>query len=120
MYKDVPLQPGAEFVEDLTAVRNAIDLMLAYKPGQRLFNPQFGCDLEALLFEPMDAALTDFIMHELIVCLTSWDARIKVSIHKSSITPDYDNNSYDLSLVLEITGYVGTFSYERTLRRPLE
>lgn len=42
-------------VEGPLALRQALLLMLATRPGERLGRPEFGCALDRLVFEPNDA-----------------------------------------------------------------
>jgi hypothetical protein len=43
-----------ETVEDDSAVRQAILLLIATRPGERVMRPAYGCDLQRLVFSPND------------------------------------------------------------------
>lgn len=120
MYKDIPLNPSEKFAEDLEAIRGSMEILFAFSPGQRLFNPNFGCDLEAILFELIDEKMTSIILRELTTCITKWDPRIRINHFQSKVTPSYEENRYDLELVFQISGYEGNFTYEGVLNRKYE
>jgi phage baseplate assembly protein W len=66
MYSDLNLYPSPNMTTDLESIKNAIDVCIAFSPKERLNNPQFGCDLEELLFEPLDKRTEFLIRHALL------------------------------------------------------
>jgi len=120
IYSDIPLNPNEKFSEDLESIRGSIEILLAFSPKQRLFNPEFGCEIDSLLFELMDDVIARQILKELVVCFTRWDPRLRINYFKSKITPSYDDNRYDLELVLDIVGFNGEFTYNGVLNRRIE
>ena len=46
---------GIEMVEEHAAVRQSILLLLSTAPGERVMRPDYGCDLQQLVFSPNDA-----------------------------------------------------------------
>jgi len=59
IYSDINLaySPGrSPVVQDEAAVLQALELLFLTKPGERLFRPKVGLDLESYLFEPADSA----------------------------------------------------------------
>jgi phage baseplate assembly protein W len=120
MYSDISFYPNEKAVEDLEAIMGSIEVLFSFSKGQRLFNPEFGCELEGLLFELMDDSTARIILHELLTCMTRWDPRIRVNPFKSKVTPSYDENRYDLELILEIAGFEGEYTYNGVLNRSIE
>lgn len=96
----IPIDANAPAVK---AIQESVNNLLATVPGQKLFNPQFGCNLDSLLFETIDIFTALDIRQELIRCIQTWDPRILVS-SLTKIEPDEDNNQYNVHLVLEIYG----------------
>jgi phage baseplate assembly protein W len=76
----VALDPRGEVVmaaheED---VRQAIRIILATTPGERVMRPDFGCGLRALVFEPMSATTLTLAQHHVEQGLIQWEPRIDV------------------------------------------
>ena len=46
---------------DVNAVKQSLKSLLLTKPGERLFHPEIGAGLYAILFEPMDYVTTEKI-----------------------------------------------------------
>jgi phage baseplate assembly protein W len=65
-------------------------------PGQRLFRPAFGSNLYNLLFEPMNNDTASSIRNTVILAIERWETR--VVLKNSSVTPDYSNLAYHVSL----------------------
>jgi len=120
MYSDVSFNPSEKRADDLEAVKGSIDVLFSFSKGQRLFNPEFGCELEGLLFELIDDDTSRLILHELTTCITRWDPRIRVNPFTSKVIPYPDENKYDLELILEISGFEGNFTYNGVLNRNFE
>ena len=91
-------------VYDIDAIYQSITNILSTRKNTRLFLPEFGSELENLLFEPMDrvtvARLYDFV----IVAIERWEPRVNLDYSRSSITPNYDQHVYDVVLTFQING----------------
>lgn len=46
---------GAAMVEGEEDIRQGLEILLSIAPGERIMRPDFGCDLQSLAFEPLDA-----------------------------------------------------------------
>lgn len=65
----------AAYEED---VRQAIRIILATDRGERAMRPDFGADLQALVFEPLNATTLSLIRHRVEQALVLWEPRIDV------------------------------------------
>jgi uncharacterized protein len=65
----------AAYEED---VRQAIRIILATGRGERAMRPEFGADLQALVFEPLNATTLSLIRHRVEQALVRWEPRIDV------------------------------------------
>ena len=63
----------AEYEED---VRQAIRIILATEPGERVMRPTFGTGLRALVFEPINTTTIALARHRVEQALTQWEPRI--------------------------------------------
>jgi hypothetical protein len=57
-------------------VREAILLILATDPGERVMRPDFGTGLRAMAFEPNHATTSALVQHRVSEALTLWEPRI--------------------------------------------
>lgn len=98
------------------ALSDALNNIISTSPGERLFDPTFGCDIESILFEPMDTATASMLLNTLSRCLKQ-DPRLAIDFRGSSIEPDYDNNRYDITLSIRVYGQETTGLYQFSLNR---
>jgi phage baseplate assembly protein W len=68
-----------ETVEDDSAVRQAILLLIATRPGERVMRPAYGCDLQRLVFSPNDDTTAGLAVHYVRRALESWEPRIEIA-----------------------------------------
>lgn len=109
----------AHNVNDIKAIYQSIHNILSTNRYERLFNPEFGADLEEVLFELMDEITADFILTQIFNAITRWDDRVELIYSECSVIPDYDNNRYEITLVFNIKGFEDTrvYRYEGDLTR---
>ncbi len=71
-------QGGVSMVEGRDSVRQAILLLLATAPGERVMRPEYGCSLHHLLFAPNDDTTAGLAIHYVRRALERWEPRIAV------------------------------------------
>jgi phage baseplate assembly protein W len=59
-------------------VRDAIVIILSTRKGERVMRPEFGCDLDRLLFAPNNGSARATAEFEVKVALQDWEPRIDV------------------------------------------
>ena len=69
---------GIEMVAAHAAVRQSILLLLSTKPGERVMRPNYGCDLQRLIFSPNDATTHGLAIHYVRQALQRWEPRIDI------------------------------------------
>lgn len=100
-WKDLSMYPVDESVTGPNAIAQMMFNLINITPGEVLFHPEFGCDVESVLFEPMHKTTENRILYALIRCITRWDARLMVSRHLSEVIAYEDENRYDVKLVIK-------------------
>jgi phage baseplate assembly protein W len=89
-------------VTDEDSVQQALYNLLRTRKGERVFHPEYGLDLEHLLFE----LTSDDIAFELEVrikeAINQWEPR--VTIVSTFVEDDPDNNTYELAMIYQIKG----------------
>lgn len=91
-------------VTDVSSVYQSIDNILKTRKGERVFQPKFGSDISALLFEPMDDITANSILSRLFEAIEVWEHRVIVDYGRSYIVPDVDNHTYNVFLTFRIKG----------------
>jgi len=104
IYSDISGTPNRVLVLDERAVAQALENLLATRKGERLFLPDYGIDLEQLLFEPMDEETAFAIKSEVIRSVEQWEPRVVVDYAATTVTPNYEENKYEITLVYSIAG----------------
>jgi hypothetical protein len=69
---------GTEMVEGHDAVRQAILMLLATAPGERLLRPDYGCRIHWLAFAPNEETTAGLVIHYVGQALRRWEPRIDV------------------------------------------
>ena len=69
---------GIEMLEEHAAVRQSILLLLSTAPGERVMRPDYGCDLQQLVFSPNDATTHGLAIHYVRRALQRWEPRIDI------------------------------------------
>jgi phage baseplate assembly protein W len=67
-----------DMVEEQDSVRQAILMLLSTAPGERVMRPDYGCDLQRLVFSPNDDTTAGLAIHYVRLALERWEPRIEV------------------------------------------
>jgi phage baseplate assembly protein W len=86
--------------DDINAIINSLNNIIATLQGSRRMIPEFAQDLWKMLFEPLDEDTARIIGERILEAIEIWEDR--VSISKINITPNYDQNQYSLSMEFTI------------------
>jgi phage baseplate assembly protein W len=57
-------------------IRQAIQIILATTPGERVMRPDFGAGLHALVFEPLSTRTIALVKHRVEEALATWEPRV--------------------------------------------
>ena len=101
-FKKHPVSNDLVTVKDKAAIVQSISALLLTRKGERPFQPQLGCGIQNVLFEPLDYASAAIIKTEIVDVLNRYEPRIAVS--DVLCVPDYMNNGYDVELYYTIIG----------------
>ena len=67
-----------DMVEGRSSVRQAILMLLATRPGERVMRPHYGCHLHRLVFSPNDVTTAGLAIHYVRQAIERWEPRIDV------------------------------------------
>ena len=106
LYSDINMSKPtiAPQVVNLSSINQALFTLFNTKLGERLFLPEYGIDLEAILFMPIDDATTLYIEQKIVEAISRWEPRVVLDYSNTSITPYEDDNRYDIVLAFRIVG----------------
>lgn len=72
-------------------VAQAIRIILATNPGERVMRPDFGAGLKAFLFEPVDAGTAALVRTRVVEALTDFEPRIDLGTVRVDADPGERN-----------------------------
>jgi len=101
-FKKHPVSDDLVTVKDKAAIVQAITALLLTRKGERPFQPQLGCGIQNVLFEPLDYGSAGIIKSEIREVLSRYEPRITVDDIRC--TPDMLNNGYEVELSYTIIG----------------
>lgn len=102
-YSDVPFRIQPNAVGDvgptnaLTAIRQSLFNILNTSPGQRVINPDFGCNIRQYLFEPFDEQTASKLGQRIKNSFERFEPRIRVV--KVNVILDETNFSYEVQVM---------------------
>ena len=101
-FKKHPVTDDLVQVKDKAAIVQAIQGILLTRKGERPFQPELGCDVQNMLFEPLDYASAGTIKQEIRETISRYEPRVTVA--KITCKPDFDNNGYNVEMQYTIVG----------------
>jgi Bacteriophage baseplate protein W len=69
---------GIDMVDGADSVRQALLMLLATRPGERVMRPNYGCNLHRLVFSPNDDTTAGLIIHYVRQAIERWEPRIEI------------------------------------------
>ena len=77
-----------DMIEGNEAVRQALLLLIATVPGERVMRPEYGCDLHRLVFSPNDDTTAGLAMHYVRRAIERWEPRAEILRLDARANPD--------------------------------
>jgi phage baseplate assembly protein W len=85
---------------DYQAIINSLRNLFNTKPGERFLFPLYGLDLNQFLFDPITNNNAISIGERIVSAVEKYEPRVKIL--KCIVTPDPDQNTYELAIFIEI------------------
>ncbi len=108
-FKDISMSFGKNpMTNDLIALKNANAIARSVRnivltiPGEKPFDPFFGSNVRNILFENLDNLSANLLIQEIKLSIQNYEPRVDLVAVEAM--PDYDSNSYDVTIVYEIIG----------------
>jgi len=67
-----------EMVSDMVDIQQSLQILLSTRPGERVMQPTYGCNLEELLFEPLTTTFKTYIKQQIETAILYHEPRIKL------------------------------------------
>ena len=101
-FKKHPVTDDLVQVKDKAAIVQAIQGILLTRKGERPFQPELGCDVQDMLFEPLDYGTSQQIVGCIQTSIEKYEPRI--GIRDLSAKPNRVDNGYDVEMTYVIRG----------------
>jgi hypothetical protein len=107
VYRDVDQSLTKNAVYNADAVIQSIRNILMTRKGTRVFNSEFGSNLNDILFDFADPATELRVYAEVIEAVTRWEPRAILDRVKTTVTMEPDNHICWVNLVFSLVGIPG-------------
>jgi phage baseplate assembly protein W len=84
------------------AIARSIRNLVLTSPGERFFNENLGSNVSKTVFENLDNVSASIIQSEIENTINNYEPR--VNLRDVKVRPDFDNNSFDVTITYEIIG----------------
>ena len=101
-FKSHPLTNDAIALKNASAVARSVRNIVMTFPGEKPFQPSFGSKISKSLFENIDNISAITIKDEIANSIRKFEPR--VILDDLIVSPDFDNNSFDVLIVYRIVG----------------
>ena len=103
-------------VKNENAIKQSLRSLVLTRKGEKLFQPEVGCEVFILLFEPLDPMTGDAIRDEIINTLNQYEPRISLIDVDVKAVDVY--NKFDVTIDYRIVGQPILETVEFVLKRP--
>ena len=86
---DIGLQ-GVEMTEQNDDIRCSLEILLTTRIGERIMEPKYGCNMDDLVFESLDANIETLIRDRIKTAILYFEPRINVIKIELSLTDELE------------------------------
>ena len=97
-----PLNDDLIVLKNSNAIARSIRNLIFTNRGDKPFNPFLGSRVTEMLFDPMDQISSVSLRSEIERTINSFEPR--VNLDKVTVTPNYDENQYDIVIKYQVIG----------------
>ncbi len=93
-------------------IERSLTILLSTRPGERIMQPDYGCNLDRLIFEPMDTSLKSYMEEMIKTSILYHEPRINVlSVEIAEMTPESGRISIAVNYEIRTTNSRYNFVY---------
>jgi phage baseplate assembly protein W len=97
-----PLNYDLIAIKNETSIARSIRNLVLTQPGERFFNQNLGSKVNQSLFENIDSISASILRDEIQNTINNYEPR--VSLISVDVTPNYDDNEFDVVVKYNIIG----------------
>ena len=97
-----PITSDLVSISNETAISRSIRNLVLTSLGERPFQPNLGSRVSRSLFELLDFGTASIIQKEIDITIKNFEPRVE--INTIEVTPEYDNNGYNVLISYFIVG----------------
>ena len=101
-FQSNPLNDGLIALKNENAIARSIRNIVFTLPGEKFFNASFGSRITESLFDNIDEITATIIVDEIRESIETYEDRVQLIDVLAD--PDFENNSFDLTITYEIIG----------------
>jgi phage baseplate assembly protein W len=101
-FQSNPLTSDLIALKNENAIARSIRNIVFTLPGEKFFNENFGSNISRTLFENVDDISASIIVDEIRQSIINYEPRVQLIDVQSF--PNYDNGSFDVTIIYEIIG----------------
>lgn len=94
-------------VKYVDSIYQSITNIMTTRKGERVFNPNFGIDVEDYIFEIIDFITSNALFREITTAIEEYEQRVTIDYSRSIVEPLEELNSYYILLIYTIEGLDG-------------
>lgn len=70
---------AVKMIEDEEDIRSSLQILLSTRPGERVMVPGYGCNLDELLFSPLNLTIKTYVVDLIRTAILYYEPRIDVN-----------------------------------------
>lgn len=97
------------FATNIKSINQSLSLLLTTCKGELLGDPDYGCDLYALLFNPINNSLVAMIQREILQSIATYENRITLTTEDIHINSDDTTVKIIIQYTVKMNNEKGTY-----------
>jgi phage baseplate assembly protein W len=91
-----------EVVSNERDIKESLHILLTTRVGERIMHPRYGCNMDKLLFEPLNTTLQTYMQDLVRTAILYYEPRI--ILHKVSLEPEPEEGRVMIDVEFTIAG----------------
>jgi hypothetical protein len=111
---------SVDMTEDVVDIERSLEILLSTRIGERVMRPRYGCTLDRLVFEPLDATLQSTVRDLIRTAILYYEPRILLDDVILTSVPDEGRLDIELQYTVATTNTRYNFVYPFYLEEGVE
>lgn len=73
-----PYGRAVELIDDAESIKQSLYILFSTAPGERIMEPEYGCDLKALAFQRLNLSLETQVVNDIKKAVSNFEPRIEL------------------------------------------